>query len=64
MHRTLLRKLMYRPKAGTPRAKWLEELKQEEDFRAATKFTERNIGKCHKTAVGKYFLKNHSINLT
>ena len=43
---------MYRPKAGTPRAKWLEEFKQEEDFRAATRFTERNIGKCYKTAVG------------
>ena len=55
---------MYRPKAGTPRAKWLEELKQEEDFRAATKFTERNIGKCHKTVVKKYFLKDHPITLT
>ena len=43
---------MYRPKAGIPRAKQLEEFKQEEDFKAATKFTERNIGKCHKMAVG------------
>ena len=43
---------MYRPRAGTPRTKQLEELKQEEDFKAATKFTEKNIGKCHKTAVG------------
>ena len=43
---------MYRPRAGTPRAKQLEKFKQEEDLRAATKFAERNIGKCHETAVG------------
>ena len=42
---------MYRPKVGTPRAKQLEEFKQEEDFRAATRFTEKNIGKCYKTVV-------------
>ena len=42
---------MYRPKVGTPRAKWLEEFKQEEDLKAATRFIERNIGKCHKTVV-------------
>ena len=42
---------MYRPRAGTPRAKWLEEFEQEEDFRAATRFMKRNIGKCHETAV-------------
>ena len=51
MHQTLLKKLIYRPRAGTPRAKQLEEFKQEEDFKTATKFTERNIGKYHKTAV-------------
>ena len=43
---------MYRPRAGTPKVKWLEEFKQEEDFKIATRFTERNIGKCNKTAVG------------
>ena len=52
MHQTLLKKLIYRPRAGTPKAKQLEKLKQEEDLRTATKFTERNIGKCYKTAVG------------
>ena len=51
MHQTLPKKLIYRPKTGTPKAKQLEELKQEEDFKAATKFTERNIGKCHKIVV-------------
>ena len=43
---------MYRLRTGTLRAKQLEELKQEEDLKVATKFTERNIGKCHKTVVG------------
>jgi hypothetical protein len=26
MHKTLLKKLIYKPRAGTLRAKWLEEL--------------------------------------
>ena len=52
MHRTLLRKLIYRPRIGILKAKWLKEFKQEEDLGAATKFVERNIGKCYKTAVG------------
>ena len=43
---------MYRPKVGIPRAKQLKELKQEEDFKVATRFTKRNIGKCHKMVVG------------
>ena len=43
---------MYRSRAGISRAKQLEEFKQEEDLKAATRFTERNIEKCHKTAVG------------
>ena len=51
MHQTLLKKLTYRPRIGIPRAKWLKELKQKENFKAATRFTERNIKKCHKTAV-------------
>ena len=52
MHQTLLKKLTYRPRAGILRAKQLEEFKQEEDFKAATRFTEKNIGKYYKTAVG------------
>ena len=42
---------MYRPKAGTLRAKQLKKLKLEEKLKAVTKFAERNIGKCYKTAV-------------
>ena len=41
MYQTLLRKLIYRPKAGIPKIKWLKELKQEENFKAATRFTEK-----------------------
>ena len=51
MYQTLLRKLIYRPKVSIPKIKQLEKLKQEEDFKTATKFTERNIGKYYKTAV-------------
>ena len=51
MHQTLPKKLIYRPRVGTPRAKWLEEFKQEKDFKAATRFMEKNIRKCHKTVV-------------
>ena len=39
---------MYRPKAGTLRAKQLKELKLKKKFKAVTKFTKRNIGKCYK----------------
>jgi hypothetical protein len=42
----MLKKLIYRPKAGTLRVKWLEELELEEELRVTIKFTERNIGKC------------------
>jgi hypothetical protein len=42
----MLRKLIYRPKTGTLRAKWLKELELEEELRVTTKFTEKNIEKC------------------
>jgi hypothetical protein len=42
----MLRKLIYRPKTGILRAKWLKELKLEEELKVTIKFTERNIGKC------------------
>jgi hypothetical protein len=41
----MLRKLIYRPKTGTLRVKWLEELKLEKEFKVTIKFTEKNIGK-------------------
>jgi hypothetical protein len=42
----MLRKLIYRPKTGIPRAKWLEELKLEKEFKVTIRFTKRNIKKC------------------
>ena len=39
---------MYRPRAGTLRAKQLKELKSEKELKAVTKFAEKNIGKCYK----------------
>jgi hypothetical protein len=42
----MLRKLIYRPKIGTLRAKWLKELELEEELKVTTKFAKRNIGKC------------------
>jgi hypothetical protein len=40
------RKLIYRPRIGIPRAKWLKELELEEELKVTIRFTERNIGKC------------------
>ena len=51
-YRTLLRKLTYRPKAGTLKAKQLKELKLEEELKAITRFIERNIEKCYKIVAG------------
>jgi hypothetical protein len=45
MHKTLLKKLIYKPRTGTLRAKWLEELKSEKKLSKAIRFTKRNIGK-------------------
>jgi hypothetical protein len=39
------KKLIYRPKIGTPRAKWLEELKLEKKLKITIRFAERNIKK-------------------
>jgi hypothetical protein len=47
MHRTLPKKLIYKLRTGILRAKWLEELELEKEFRVTIRFTERNIGKCY-----------------
>ena len=39
---------MYRPKAGTLKAKQLEKLKLKEEFKVVIKFIKRNIGKYYK----------------
>jgi hypothetical protein len=43
----MLRKLIYRPKIGILKAKWLEELESKEEFKVTIKFAERDIGKCY-----------------
>jgi hypothetical protein len=48
----LLRKLIYRFRAGILRVKWLEIFKLEEELKVPTQFTKRNIGKCYKIVVG------------
>jgi hypothetical protein len=40
------KKLIYRPRTGTLRAKWLEKLELEEELGVTIRFTKRNIGKC------------------
>jgi hypothetical protein len=42
----MLKKLIYRPKIGILRAKWLEELELEKELGVTIRFTKRNIGKC------------------
>jgi hypothetical protein len=36
MYRTLLKKLIYRPKAGILRVKWLKEFKLKEELKVTT----------------------------
>ena len=43
---------MYRLKVNTLRAKQLKEFKLKKEFKAVTKFTEKNIGKCYKIVAG------------
>jgi hypothetical protein len=43
----MLRKLIYKPRAGILRAKWLEELELEKELKVTTRFTKRDIGKCY-----------------
>jgi len=55
---------MNRPKVGTPRAKWLEELEQEENLGVPTRFKERHIKGYNNAAITRYFLKEKSYTLT
>jgi hypothetical protein len=41
----MLKKLIYRSKTGTLRAKWLEKLELKKELKVTIRFTERNIGK-------------------
>ena len=63
-YRTLLKKLIYRPRAGILKAKQLKELKLEKKLKAVTKFTKKNIGKYYKIVARQYFIKNYPISIT
>ena len=39
---------MYRPRAGTLKAKQLEKFKLKKKFKVVTRFAEKNIGKYYK----------------
>ena len=41
-----------------PRAKWLEELEQEEDLEVPTKFEERYTKGCYNAVMTRSFLTN------
>ena len=62
--RAPIRRITNRPSAGTPRAKWLEELEQEEDLDILTRFKERHTKGCHDAAITRYFLidKPYTLN--
>ena len=47
-YRILLKKSIYRPKASILRTKQLKEFKLKEEFKAVTRFIEKNIGKYYK----------------
>jgi hypothetical protein len=62
--RAPVRKITNRPRIGTPRAKWLDELEQEEDLGIPTRFAERHTKGCHDAAMKRYFLTDRSYTLT
>ena len=47
-YRILLKKLIYKPRAGILKIKQLKELKLKEELKIVTKFAEKNIKKCYK----------------
>ena len=55
---------MYRPKAGTLKAKQLKELKLKEELKVVTKFAKKNIGKYYKIIARRYFIKDYPISIT
>jgi len=54
--RAPIQRITNRPKTGTPRAKWLDKLEQEEDLGILTRFEERYTKGCHDAVITRYFL--------
>ena len=63
-HKFRAKKATTRLKIGTPRAKWLQELKQEEDITILFRFKERHIKGYYKAASQRYYRKDKPITLT
>jgi hypothetical protein len=63
-HRFGAKKATTRPKIGTPRAKWLQELEQEEDMAILPRFEERHIKGCREAASRRYHRKDKPMTLT
>jgi len=61
--RAPIRRVTNRPKAGTPRAQWLNELEQEEDLGIPTRFEERHTKGCHDAAMKRYFFTDRPYTL-
>ena len=51
-----IRRVTNRPRVGTPRAKWLTKLEEEEDLGIPTRFEERYTKGYYDTAITRYFL--------
>ena len=59
-----IRKVTNRPRAGTPRAKWLNELEEEENTKVLTRFKERHTKGCYEVVIVRYFLTDRSYIVT
>ena len=60
----MYRTLKVRLKIGTLRAKWLQELKQEENIIILPRFKKRYIKSYYKVALRRYYIKDKPIILT
>jgi len=58
-----MRRVINRPSAGTPRAKWLDKLEQEEDLNILTRFKERYTKEYYNAAITRYFLTDRPYTL-
>ena len=62
-HRFKAKKAITRLEISILRAKWLKELKQEENIRILFKFKEKYLKNYYKAATRRYFIKNKPIIL-
>ena len=54
--RAPIRRVTNRLSVGTPRAKWLDKLEQEEDLDILVRFKERHTKGYYNAAITRYFL--------